>query len=70
MPNETDLNSFVLRFMQEIEPGEKPRQAPAWHGIVRHVQSNTERHFTRWTDASAFIAEYVDLREERTDDCA
>ena len=45
-----------------------PRQAPAWHGIVRHVQSNAERHFTRWADASAFIAEFVDLREESSDD--
>lgn len=67
MPNETDLNSFVLRFMQETGPDEKTRRASAWHGIVRHVQSNTERHFTRWDDALTFISEFVDLREDQSD---
>jgi hypothetical protein len=67
MPNETSLDSFVLRFMQETRPGEQARRTPAWHGIIRHVQSNTERHFTRWTEASAFIAEFVDLWEESAD---
>ena len=67
MPNETDFNSFVLRFMQETKPDETARRTAAWHGVVRHVQSNTERHFTRWADASAFIAEYVDLQEEAAD---
>jgi len=68
MPNETNLDSFVLRFMQETRPSEKTRRAPAWHGIIRHVQSNTERHFTRWADALAFISEFVDLREEIADE--
>jgi len=67
MPNETDLNSFVLRFIQEAGPGEDARRSPAWHGIIRHVQSNTERHFTRWIEASAFIAEYVDLQDAGAD---
>jgi hypothetical protein len=42
----------------ELEP---MSGAANWHGIIRHVQSNSERHFTHWTDALSFIQQYVDL---------
>ena len=56
--------SFVLRFVYEEPPGEAESRAGNWYSVVRHVQSNTERHFTRWDDVVAFIAHYVNLDHE------
>lgn len=67
MHTETNLDSFILRFVQETRPGEEQRRAPGWHAVIRHVQSDKERHFTRWADALTFISEFVDLREDKTD---
>ena len=70
MNPEPKLVSFVLRFVydepsEHATPGEHGAQG--WYGIVRHVQSNSERHFTSWEDVSAFVAQYVDLRKEAQD---
>ncbi|MCX6029460.1 MAG: hypothetical protein NT169_09185 [Chloroflexi bacterium] len=68
---ETRLDSFVLRFVHDVRAAAAdgpPRLAPPWHGLIRHVQSNRERTFTRWPDALAFIGEFVVLREELTHD--
>ena len=67
MPTETSLDSFVLRFVQESGSDEEPARPRRWYGIIRHAQSNRERHFTHWDDARTFISEFVDLREEQTD---
>jgi hypothetical protein len=56
--------SFVLRFVYEEPLGEVERLAGTWYSVVRHVQSNTERHFTRWDDVVAFIEDYVNLNRE------
>jgi len=56
--------SFVLRFVYEEPPGDGERRAGPWYSVVRHVQSNTERHFTRWDDVVAFIEDYVNLDRE------
>jgi hypothetical protein len=53
------LASFVVRFVSEAAPASGP--ARDWHGVIRHVQSDAERYFTRWSDAVAFIASYVQL---------
>ncbi len=63
MESDTNLISFVLRFVSESSTDEQP----AWHGVIRHVQTNQERHFTRWADAVAFIEQYVELKEERNE---
>ena len=65
---ETRLVSFVLRFVCDQAPAAgAPAGGPAgeWHGLLRHVQSNTETHFTRWEDAVAFISQHVDLAPDR-----
>ncbi|HET9494954.1 MAG TPA: hypothetical protein VFR15_12050 [Chloroflexia bacterium] len=70
MNTEPKLVSFVLRFVyDEVSEGATPGEhgTLGWYGIVRHVQSNSERHFTRWEDVSAFVAQYVDLRKEAQD---
>lgn len=70
MNPEPKLVSFVLRFVYD-EPSEGATLGEpgthGWYGIVRHVQSNSERHFTSWEDVSAFVAQYVDLRKEAQD---
>ena len=70
MPGETNLDSFVVRFVHDtpdsaegVAPHQATSRAQGWYGMVRHVQSNRERQFTRWADALAFIAEFVDLSE-------
>jgi hypothetical protein len=56
---ETQLDSFVVRFVYDETQGDA--DGANWHGLVRHVQSNAEHHFTRWEEAVAFIARYVRL---------
>ncbi len=60
--SDTKIVSFVLRFTQE-QPrvGERP---PAWRGILRHVQTNEQIHFTRLEEALTFIGRYVDLGDD------
>jgi hypothetical protein len=55
---ENSLDSFVLRF---VHGGDDVSCPAAWHGVIRHVQSNRERAFNRWTDAVSFINEFVDI---------
>lgn len=60
-PAETHLASFVLRFIYEEPPATPVAPVAEWRGVLRHVQSNAEIHFTRWEEATAFIAQYVQL---------
>jgi hypothetical protein len=55
---ENSLDSFVLRFVHGADDSFRPT---AWHGVIRHVQSNRERAFNRWVDAVSFINEFVDI---------
>ncbi len=74
-PAEPNLDSFVLRFVSNRE-GPSVRAgaesgsddgcgAVGWHGVIRHVQTNRERAFSRWTDAVAFISEFVHVGENK-----
>lgn len=66
MPEAT-IASFVLRFIQEHVP-ESESPTNAWRGVVRHVQTSEEIRFVRVEDALAFIARYVDITQESTND--
>lgn len=59
MPSEPRLDSFVLRFVSE--PPAAGADTRPWRGLVRHIQSDAERGFTRWNEAEEFIARYVTL---------
>lgn len=62
MSSQTSVASFVLRFVQETTAdatAEFPKTE--LHAVIKHVQSNSEQHFTRVSDAVAFIANYVDF---------
>jgi hypothetical protein len=54
------LESFVLRFVFD-ETGKG-----GWHGVLRHIQSDAELHFTRWDEATAFISRYVPLSHDES----
>lgn len=58
--SEATIASFILRFTQEHIPGAKP-SCNAWRGVIRHVQTNEEIHFTRVENALGFISGYVDI---------
>lgn len=62
MESDANLTSFVLRFVSD--PPDANQASGAWHGVIRHVQTNQERAFTRWSEAVAFIEQYVDLNKE------
>jgi hypothetical protein len=63
MESEANLTSFVLRFVSDQAPADQA--AGAWHGVIRHVQTNQERAFTRWAEAVTFIQQYIELNDER-----
>lgn len=54
------VESFVLRFT--FDPDAAAGDGPGWHGLIRHVQTNTECRFTRFADAVAFIEGRVPVR--------
>jgi len=57
---ETDVDSFIVRFVQEKSHTNGPPASP-WRGIIRHVQSKEEIQFTQIEDALQFVANYVEL---------
>ncbi|MBK9711456.1 MAG: hypothetical protein IPO81_09015 [Kouleothrix sp.] len=65
------MASFMLRFVREEpldgepRPEGDPAEAAGWHGVIRHIQSDAERRFTRWEEAVAFIEQYIDLAQGR-----
>jgi hypothetical protein len=64
MPSQTNIASFVLRFVHETATDATTDPARTdWHGVIKHVQTNKEQHFTCFADAVAFIAQYVTLDE-------
>jgi hypothetical protein len=68
MSSQTNIASFVLRFVQEV-PAEADQGSvgSSWRGTIKHVQSDDERHFTNLEEAIAFIADFVNLnRSEPT----
>ncbi len=50
---ETAVTSFVIRFTQENG------MAAPWRGLVRHVQTNREAHFTQLGEALTFMGQFV-----------
>lgn len=64
MPN---VVSFVLRFTQPT-PTEAASTGRAWYGLLRHVETNEQIHFTRIEEALAFLGRYVDLQPAPPED--
>lgn len=56
-----DITSFVIRFIQAPASGPHPQMA--YRGVIRHIQTNQEINFIHWSDAVAFIQNFVQLEE-------
>jgi hypothetical protein len=67
MPRQTNVASFVLRFVQETSDASPDFDRTPWRGLIKHVQSNDELQFTSFADAIAFISGYVDLDDRPAD---
>lgn len=50
-----EVVSFVLRFVREAGEDEQAR----WRGIIKHVQSDSETHFTQFAEALEFMQSQV-----------
>ena len=73
--NRRVITSFMLRFVYEEEEiaGEltlalpeastettgEDEDNPGWRGVVKHIQSGAEHHFTTFAEAEAFIKKYI-----------
>ena len=70
MDDPVTITSFVIRFIQSGDESTSKWEARALcRGAIRHVQSNQEHNFTRWSEAVDFIQKFVALGESnRTDD--
>ena len=51
--------SFVLRFTQKIFQNEQGEPQIQWRGNMRHVQSGTEKNFSKFDDVIHFIQEIL-----------
>jgi len=60
--SETAVTSFIIRFIQEQNDTNA-----GWRGLIRHVQTSEEIRFTDMTDALKFMANYVELETEKTE---
>lgn len=61
--SETAVTSFIIRFTQEPAPDPAP-----WRGLIRHIQTDQETHFTHIEDALHFITQFVAIGEWRLED--
>ena len=73
--NRRVITSFMLRFVyEEEETGAELTPAlleaspesdgedgdnTSWRGVVKHIQSGAEHHFTTFAEAEAFIKKYI-----------
>lgn len=63
MSSQTNVTSFVLRFVQETTDTPTAPAKDDWYGLIRHVQTDTEERFACLIDAIAFISRYIDLAD-------
>ncbi len=54
------IASFVLRFMLDQEAGAGSK---TWRGVIRHIQTNDELHFSGLHEALTFIQRFVDIAD-------
>jgi hypothetical protein len=57
------IESFVLRFVEDVPEAEPENARRAWHAVILHVQTKEEKSFANFADAVAFIARYVPVGE-------
>jgi hypothetical protein len=55
------VESFVMRFVQDMPAKDGPAPARGWRVHVVHVQTNEEKSFANFAEAVAFIARTVPI---------
>ena len=55
------VESFVMRFVQDMPAKDGPAPARGWRVHVVHVQTNEEKSFSNFAEAVAFIARAVPI---------
>ena len=50
-----DMVSFVLRFVREVGEDQQAR----WRGVIKHVQGDSQEHFTQFAEALTFMQAHV-----------
>ena len=53
-----NISSFVIRFVIDSEAG---LTRTAYHGAIRHIQTDEELTFNRWEEVENFIRRFVPL---------
>ncbi len=62
MPSDTPrVQSFIVRFVEDVPDDAAAPGSPAWRGVIIHVQTDEEKAFTHLADAVTFISRYVPL---------
>ena len=64
MMRETAVHSFMVRFV--LDTTEESGEA-RWRGLIRHVQSGAELHFSRVEEALQFMNRMANLDGARSD---
>lgn len=70
MTAETEVASFVVRFVYDEEQPERSRRTkpPRWHGLIRHVQTDETITFTDWAEALRFMRQFVPIELKDVDE--
>jgi hypothetical protein len=74
--NRKVITSFMLRFVREAKINEDIPDLPgipeetslsneedttsAWRGVIKHIQSGAEQHFTTLAEAESFMKKYIE----------
>jgi hypothetical protein len=56
---ETNISSFLIRFVDVAQSTHEA--APAYRGVIRHIQSGDEVSFSRWVEATDFIQRFFPI---------
>lgn len=74
--NRKVITSFMLRFVREAKLDEEipdsldtseetphtngDNAAAPWRGVIKHIQSGAEQHFTTLAEAESFMKKYIE----------
>jgi hypothetical protein len=45
---------------EQIEPAAENNRLAGWRGVIKHIQSGAEHHFTTLSEAENFIKSYIE----------
>lgn len=54
------VTSFVIRFVQDSVEDESKK---VYRGVIRHVQTDQETIFSRWSEVEDYISKFIQLED-------